>query len=311
MTTPCIPTLQPMYLGKPGAMVNLGQPQTGFGSIGSRGDAVQTLLSGGTVVTKVAKTKRIWNVPLTGLTEDAANIYVAFYAGAMGPGPYVFVDPAWRNKLGHDVSSMGAVKQAISGWSTLNAGTLAWDGTDAAPFPESDIMTWTGAGNTSKIILGTWSGSTPVANTADAPVYLSDVAGAAAAGSMYFRTASSTASVSLTCMGATSGSTLSGTATTATINSTGWTRLTNYAPSASTTMQYVLLQVACNTSSAPVIWMSAADIQYGPTNAATLAPWVLGLGSPRVVLPPTQSGGLPATTTRFPYRDQIFAMAEV
>lgn len=310
MTAPCIPTLLPMYLGKPGAMQNLGVPQTGYGSIGSRAEAVRTLINGGTVVTRLAKTKRAWNLPLLGLTEDAANMLVAFYTGAMGVGPFVFVDPAWRNKLGSDVSSMGATIQAISGWSILNAGALAWDGTDTAPFPQSDIMTLTGAGNTTKVGAGTWSGSTLLPRTADSPVYLLDQP---SAGSIYLRTASSTANISVVANGVTAAGSISlaGSTATATITSGAWTRLTSFLASGNVTAQYIVLQVTCNTNSAPVIWMSAADLQYGPTNAANLGAWVLGLGSPRVVVTPSQSGGLPATTNRFPYRDQAFAMAEV
>lgn len=313
--TVCVPVMQPMYLGKPGAMQNLGLPQAGYNSTGGRGEAVHPLINGGTAVTRVPKTKRLWQIPAATLTEDAVNQLLAFYAGTMGRGPFVLVDPAWRNKLGDDVSTMGAVKQAITGWSTLNAGALAWDGTDTPPLPESDIMTWTGAGNTSKITVGTWSGSSIIPRTAEAPPYLGDMVGEAAAGSVYLRTATGTASLSVTCLGLDgAGGSASGSATTATISSAGWTRLTNFAPAGISGMKYVGLQVACNTSSAPVIWVAAADIQFGPTSLATLQPWVVGLGSPRVILVPSSaasSGAWTATTNRFPYRDQAFALAEV
>lgn len=294
---------QPMYLGKPLAMQILRMADSPYQSIGNRGETIHQLVSGGTVVTRVPNTKRSWVLPFSGMTEDTANLLVAFYAGTMGTGPFIFVDPAWRNKLGADVSSMGAIKSAISGWSALNAGALAWDGTDAAPFPQSDVMTWTGAGNTSKLILGTWSGSAPIPRTGDAPVYLPDQAGA---GSLYVRTATSSASLGLTCMGVTAaGSSLSGAATTATITTT-WQRLTNFAPTASTTMQYLTMQLACNTSSAPVIWIACADIQYGPTNASTLGAWSVGLGSPRVVV----AGGLAGSTPRYPWRNHALQLAE-
>lgn len=309
---PLYGNVQPMYLGLATNMQHLARlPDYGYAISAARSEAIHTLISGGTAITRVPKTKRAWTLPFSGLSEDSANTLLSFYAGSFGVGPFMFVDPAFRNKLGANVSSMGAITQTVTEWGVLNAGTIAWDGTDTAPVPQSDIMTWTGAGNTSKIALGTWSGSAIIPRTADAPPYLSDLPTAAAAGSMYFRTASSTASVSLTCLGITSGgSSLSGAATTATINSTGWTRLTNFAPAASTTMQYVTLQVACNTASAPVIWMSAPDIQFGPTTASQVAAWVLGLGSPRVVVA-AGSGGFGINTQLLPYRSHSLVLAEI
>lgn len=297
-------TIDPaLYLGKPLAMQKFTLPDPGYSYDGGRGESAHVAISGATTVTRVPKTKRTWQLPYSGLTEDTANTLIGFYTGVMGLGPYILVDPAWRNKLSADQSSMGAISQGVSGWSALNAGALAWDGTDIPPFPQSDIMTWTGAGNTSKLILGTWSGSAPIPRTADAPVYLPDQSGA---GSLYVRTATSSASLGLTCMGVTAaGSSLSGAATTVTATTT-WQRLTNYAPTASTTMQYLTMQLACNTSSAPVIWIACADIQYGPTNAATLGAWSVGLGSPRVVI----AGGLPGSTPRYPWRNHALQLAE-
>lgn len=314
MTLPSPPlalgTAQPMWLGKPNAMQQLRMADSPYQSIATRSEATHQLISGGVAVTRIAKTKRSWVLPFSGMTEDTANLLVGFYSGAMGLGPYIFVDPAWRNKLSPNVSSMGAVLQAIDGWApSSGSGTLAWDGTDAAPFVESDVMTWTGAGNGSKIVSGSWSGATIVPRTSEAPVYIPSFS---IGGSIYLRTASSTANMSLQCIAVTAGgSSSSGAATTATINSSGWTRFVNFAPTANTTMQYVVLQVQCNTASAPVIWASCADIQYGPTSVAGMGAWVLGLGSPRVVLPGSQSGGFISTTRLLPYRDQGISLAEV
>lgn len=311
MTAPCHVTMGAMYLGKPGAMVNLGVPQAGYQSIGSRAEAVHKLISGGTAVTRTANYKRIWLLPAAAQTEAAAQYMLAFFAGSMGLGPFVLVDPGWVNKLAPDTSSMGAVIQAITTWTPLNAGALAWDGTDVAAQPQSDIMTWTGAGNTSKIGLGSWSGSTLLPATGTAPPYVSDQG---SSGSVYLRTGSSTASVSVILYGVTSTGSISVTGSTATaaISSAGWTRLTSFLASGNTTAQYEVIQILCNTNSAPVIWASAADIQYGPTNAATLGAWALGLGSPRVVFMPSTGTypGLPAAISHFPYRDMTYTLAE-
>lgn len=319
MTLPSIPlpllgNTQPMYLGVPGSMQRLARlPDYGY-SIGvSRGEATHTLISGGTAITRVPKTKRQWVLPFSGLTEDSANTLLAFYAGAFGLGPFVLVDPAWRNKLDPNVSSGGAVLQAISAWALAVTGTqtLTWDGTDAAQFPQSDVMAWTGAGNTSKFGFGNWSGATLVPRTAEAPVYLSDQPSSFA---IYVRTASSTASVSVRMDGVTaagavslSGSTQSGTAI-----STGWTRLESFLASGNTSAQYMIPTITCNTASAPVIWFCCADVQYGVTQSPnTIQPWVLGLGSPRVVVVPSSGGGFAVPTTLLPYRNHSLALAEI
>lgn len=311
---PQLGNIQPMYLGLPGNFTLqrlMRLPDYGYSISASRAEAVHQLISGGTVVTRVPKTKRIWQLPFSGLTEDSANTLLAFYVGSFGLGPFVLVDPAWRNKFEANTSTFGAVTQTITGWAAQSgAGTLAWDGLDVAAFPQSDIMTWTGAGNGSTIASATWSGSTILPRTADSPVYLIDQS---MAGSIYFRTATSTASVTVTLMGQqVNGTSFSGTAVTSTITNSGWTRITAFNNGGGAQIPYLTLKVVCNTTSAPVIWMSCADIQYGPSSAnGLIAPWVVGLGSPRVVVAPASGGGFSTGTTLLPYRNQSLTLAEI
>lgn len=303
------------YLGKAGAMQKLRMPDSPYQSIATRADQIQVLLSGGTVVTRAPKTKRAWVLPFSGMTQDTANILVAFYGGTMGVGPYIFIDPAWRNVFGMDVSSMGAVISAISGWTSAVTATqtLTYDTTVVAQFVESGVMRWTGAGSASKIGVGTWSPSLLVPDASAAPVYLSDQP---CAGSIYARTASSTASVTLNWNGedAAGNIQLAGSSATATLNSTGWTRLTSYLASGNAAALYALPTITCNTASAPPIQFCCADLQYGPTAAnGLLAAWILGLGSPRIVITPGTSGtaGFTTTSRLLPYRDHGLTFSEV
>lgn len=300
----------PMYLGLPGALQRFSRvADAGYQSVASRGEALHQLISGGTVVTKLPKTKRIWSLPFSGMTEDTANTLLAFYTGTFGPGPFGFVDPAWRNKIDTNASTMGAVTQsASSNWvASAGSGTLGWDGTITPAFPQSDVMTWTGAGNGSQIALGSsWSGATILPRTLDAPLCIADQNNA---GSIYLTTASGSASVTVATLAlSATGTSSSGVPLTGTINSGTWTRFTCLVASA--TLPYLSIKITCNTSSAPVIWASCADIQNGIV-LSTLMPWVVGLGSPRVVVVPTQSSGFTTSSPLYPYRNQALTLAEI
>lgn len=316
MTLPSPPlnlgTAQPMYLGKPGAMNKFRMPDSGYASSGSRGENVQQLASGGIAVTRRPKVKRTWTLPFSGLTPDSANLLTAYYAGTMGLGPYIFVDPAWRNVLGTDVSSMGANLQAVSGWATAitSTQTLAFDSATAAQFVESGVMDWTGATTASKLGVGSWVGGVLIPSVNEAPVYLSDQPSAV---SIYGRTVTSTASVTLQGLGVTAAGSISvtGSSATATLSTAGWTRLTSFVASGTSGALYEIPLITCNTASAPVIQLCCADLQYGVSVAASnLLAWVLGYGSPRVVVVPGSNGAFPAVSRLIPFRDHALTLGE-
>lgn len=297
------------YLGTPGAMQKLRMPDSGYSSNASRAEVVQTLLSGSTVVNRVIDFSRTWGLPFSGMTADVANVFEAFYTGALGPGPFALVDPAWRNVLTDYASSMGAKVTTVTGWalSVTSTQTLAYDTSVATPFVGSGIMRWAGAGSGSKVGVGTqWLASKLQPDATSAPLYLSDQG---QGGALYARTASSTASLTLNVNGEDASGTvqLAGSSSTATVNSSGWTRLASFLASGNASARYTLPTVTCNTSSAPNILLCCADVQYNLNSVADLDPWVLGLGSPRVVI----SAGLPATIQLLPYRNQGLTLSEV
>lgn len=314
---------QPMYLGKPGNMQKLRMPDTPYSSVAGRGEASHTLVSGGQVITRLPKTKRQWALPFSGMTEDTANILVAFYAGSMGMGPFVLVDPAWRNKFGASASSMGAVTissnvgnlSTIAGWSasvtalnTISMGVTAVPG--FAPFVESSYITVATTATNTKVGLGTWTGATLVPRTLDAPVYLFDQPCAA---SIYLRAVTGTPSISwqLNGVNAAGSVQLAGTTQTATLSSGAWTRFTSFLAAGNSNALYAIPTITGGTGGSTAYAMSCADFQYGPTNSTGLGAWVLGLGSPRVNLAPSSGSGFASITRLLPLRDQGIALVEI
>lgn len=295
----------PMYIGQPGEMNQLRMPDSPYQRVSTRGENVQTLASGGIVVTRRPKTKTVWTLPFSGMYADTASILVAYYRGTMGPGPYVFIDPATRNFLGGDVSAMGSIISAISGWATSVTATssLSFDLSALnAPFVGSGVMDWTGATNTNKTGLGSWIGGVLMPDLLSAPVYLS---AQPAYSSIYARTATSTASVSYSIAGvnAAGASQIAGSTQTATLNNTTWTKLTSVLAAGNANALYILPTILCNTSSAPVLQFACADLQYG-VNALSAGAWVVGEGCPRVNLAPLSSGaGFTQVLRLLPYRD--------
>lgn len=208
---------------------------------------------------------------------------------------------------------MGSALQAVSGWSTsVSSSSLVYDGGTVPQFIESGVIDWVGGTTGSKLSIGTWSGALIIPNVNEAPVYLLDQPTAV---SIYAQTGSGSASVTLQGLGVTTGgaSTVTGTSATATLSNAGWTRLTSFVPTGSTVPLYVLPLLTCNTASAPVIRICCLDLQYGVSAAANnLQPWVLGYGSPRVVvLPSTTGGAFPAVSRLIPFRDHTLMLGEV
>lgn len=297
------------YLGTPGAMNRLQMPDAGYSVIASRGEVVQTLLSGGTVVNRVIDTKRQWPVAFSSMSPDAANLLVAFYAGSMGPAPYNLWDPAWRNALSDYASSFGVKVTTVTGWALSITGTqtLTYNTSVAEPNATSGSGLWVGAGNGSKIAVATsFATSTrPLPDPNSAPLYLSDTG---QGGSLYVRTVSSTASLTLNvnAYDAAGNVVTTGSSGTATASSAGWTRLSSFLASGGAGL-YTIPVLTCNTAGAPNILVCCADVQYNMNSIADLEAWVLGLGSPRVVI----SSGLPSNVRILPYRDQAMTFSEI
>lgn len=294
--------LNSYYLGVAGSMQLLRIPDLGVAGPLSRGEVTHALISGGTAVTRRLRARRVYQLGFTGCTPDTAATLVGFYAGDFGDGPFCFVDPAWRNALRDDASTFGARGQAVSGWVLSNPGaeTLTYSSA-VAPFKTSSgVAVWAGAGNGSRLGTGTFNGTVYVPDTSVAPPYLTDRTNPAR---VYVRTASSTASVSVRGLAVAADGTVASTTTTTITATTSWQAYTAVIP-ASVTAAYVVIDVLCNTASAPNIYLSCADVQYGVTAPAG---WVGGIGIPRVVV----AAGLSSSGPFYVTRDHGLTLAEI
>ncbi|HZC50887.1 MAG TPA: hypothetical protein VE441_00105, partial [Mycobacterium sp.] len=130
------------YLGLPGSMVQLPIPRRGFEAPPSMGDAVHTLLSGGSAKVKQLYPKRSFTLPYDVSAAEADTI-LGFYQGLYGTGPYRFVDPTARNMLPLDASALGLRPQADDGWNAA-VGSLATASTGGPAGVLSGVLTWTG-----------------------------------------------------------------------------------------------------------------------------------------------------------------------
>lgn len=293
--------LKKYYLGVPGAMRQLRVPQDAVTVPLARGEVAHNLISGGTAVTHRRDARRSWQLGFPGLTPDNADLLIGFYTGVFGDGPFVFVDPAWRNQLHVAPSTFGAQLQAISAWSaSVSSQPLSFDTTVAAPSVTSGVMRWAGAQNGSQVGLGTWSGSVFVPDAAKAPVYLSPEVTSI---SVAARAVSGTPSFSLRGQAVlTSGAAANTQTATSTLSSSAWTTLTVTVP-ASVTANYVLPSFLCNTNNS-VIQLACASVQYGKSPPD---PWVIGVGNPRVVIEQPLGG---AYTVLYA-RDHALQLAEI
>lgn len=295
--------LRSFYLGAPGNLTKLRIPDAGYTAPLSRGEVTHDLISGGTAVTRRVRARRVYQLGFSGCTADTAATLLGFYVGDYGDGPFCFVDPAWRNQLRDDASTFGARGQAVTGWGLSNPGVESvtyTTGVDPFAVP-SGVAVWAGAGNGSHLGTGAYSGATLVPDVTAACPYLADQPTTV---SVYVRTATSTASLTLRGLAVQADGTVASTTTaTLTANTAGWQRATVTVP-ASLTALYTLADVLCNTASAPSIYLSCAAVQYGVTVPGA---WVGGVGVPRVVV----SAPLANSSTLFVARDHALTLAEI
>lgn len=282
----CNPTtLKTVYLGQPGAMVNLSMPDAGYTAPLGRAGVNHQLAEGGVAVTRRRKTRRLYGISFSGLTPELADPILAFYTGLMGLGPFRLVDPAWRNAMSLDVSTFGQQVGAIVGWDTPSADAQPTFNAAITPFQEaSGVLQW--ATPVNGHYLSEWQNpaGTAVPDASNSVPYLADQPYVI---SLYARTASSTCSVVPAAFGAAANGsglvTVSGAAVTLT---TAWQRLTVPVPVGSSgwsaaATPYIGAALKCNQTSAPTVYVSDAQIEVGPPAAN---PWVAGLGCPKVIV---------------------------
>lgn len=291
----CAPGNRNFYLGNPqGKVVQLLIPDSGFTATLDQGRVDHQLLSGYHFVQRGRKFKRSYGLALSALGVDSADQIMSILYGLLGPGPYFFVDPFWRNVLSSHVSSAGGAGQTSTGF-VPSAGAVAYSGTVTPPTaaPLSGVQVWTGAGNGSTLWVA--ASSAQVLERSALPAYTM----LPVTFSVWAKTATSTASLAIdayfnTATGAYVSSVNLATGLSVT---TGWTRYSGTLATASIPATAYLTGVAvrCLTAAAPAIHIAALGAQFATgsvsgTGASALPPWVLGLSVPRMLL----SGTAPA-----------------
>jgi hypothetical protein len=115
-----------MYLGSPGFMIQIPDPQPGVKMTADRGGSTHTTLQGGQRVDYPGKHPRTFSLSWTDLNDDQYALLEKTYLRQFGPGPFVFIpEPARWNYMSSEQSS-GAETGNVSGV-TPSAGTVVSD----------------------------------------------------------------------------------------------------------------------------------------------------------------------------------------
>jgi hypothetical protein len=104
-----------MYLGPPGNLIQIPDPQPGVKMTADRGGSTHTTLQGGQRVDYPGKYPRTFSLSWTDLSDDQYAILEKMYLRQFGPGPFVFIpEPARWNYLTGEQAS-GAETGNVSG----------------------------------------------------------------------------------------------------------------------------------------------------------------------------------------------------
>jgi hypothetical protein len=293
----------PLYLGNPvGTLGIRTMPYLprGYSAPISRDETVHGLISGGTSTTRRPRSRRSFSYQWQphDFTPETADELVALYTGVHGPGPYVLLPPEQRNFAPQQVGSFGAVGGGPGWVASVGTYTPNLAGIALPTGVLSGVGRWTGAGSGS-LLTGGGALSTidPLLNSVFCP-------NVAAYGYVWAKTASSTATLTLSLYGGTSGAGTSQAASSGIVVGTTWTQITALFAATASPVPYVYPRISCSTASAPTIYL--AGYQFGYSTAAT-DPYVQPLGTPRVVV----ASGLGMDVDVLPYRAHSLALAEV
>lgn len=285
MTAPfCTPQLQTYWLGVPGGKwLSLNLPDSDYSATLDQGRITHALLSGGNAVQRQAKSRRTVTLAWTGQTPDLADQIISAAYGLLGPGPYAFVDPTWRNVQPGHIAACGALAQNSDGFIPSGAGTVAFSTAVAPPTlaPLSGVQAWVvGAVNNT---LGVGQSAAAV-NQSSAPPPLPSTP--MTWGFWLKSLAATTITVTAQCCNAAGVST--GTVVLGTwAVTTSWTRFAIALASASVPALTASVTVTLKSSANTTVDLAAIDTQY-ISAASNLPSWVLGLGVPRMLISGTQ-----------------------
>lgn len=288
----CGPQLKQFYLGPAGNLRLLTMPDAGYKVTLDQGKVDHGLLGGPHAVQHLGKTRRVYELDFSQQTWGQGDLVTSIFAGLLGPGPYYLIDPAFRNLLPAHISGGGQIEATSVGYFVSAGGAVAFAAPAITPPPLAPlcgVQDWTTVQNSFL-----WLNAT-AANITEAgapPVNLSEPFTAAT----WLRCAAGTTNVQLlayfTDINGASLGTVSLVASAAV--TTTWQRFGAPLVPASVPAGAVTYGLALQALSAapPHVYVSAPDIQQasgvvdpagaGP-NATLLAPWVLGLGVPKLL----------------------------
>jgi hypothetical protein len=293
MTSPllCAPQLKQFYLGPAGNLRLLTMPDAGVKITLDQGKVDHSLVGGPHAVQRLGKTRRLYELDFSQRTWDQADLVTSIYAGMLGPGPYYLIDPAFRNLLPAHISGAGQIDATSAGFFVSAGGAVAFTSTVTPPplAPLCGVQDWTTVQNSflwlnasaaniteagappvnpaEPFTAATWLRTAAGATNVQLLAYFTDINGASAG------TVSLVASAALT---------------------TTWQRFGAALAPASVPAGAVTYGLALKALSVapPHVYVSAPDIQQasgavdpagaGPS-ATLLAPWVLGLGVPKML----------------------------
>lgn len=295
MTAPyCLPGNSHFYLGKtPSPMIRLN-PDSAYTNTLSQLRAVHALISGAQAVQHVDKVRRAYQLNFSAMTIDQADPVTSILAGLLGRGPYYLVDPNWRNLYPKHVSAAGIYKASSAGFIATGPSAVAYSAAVAPPAAcaLSGVQLWSGVATGASLYCNASAsqileGSAPPALTGEAIT-----AGA------WMRTVSGTVNVTMSVyFNTAAGAFISAVSVGTAALTTTFTRFAGTLAAASIPATAATFGVVYTWSSgtATGVYLAGLDAQLITasvgTTFASLPPWVLGLGVPRVNISADSPGG--------------------
>lgn len=114
-----------MWLGRPGALVQLRMPARDYDRAPQLQAAVRRTLGGGYTVDRPIRPSRQWHMSWVWLTRADWTHLHALATRQYGPGPFALIDPATGNFLTPQQASGTDVLADEAGWSVTGSETIA------------------------------------------------------------------------------------------------------------------------------------------------------------------------------------------
>lgn len=316
-----------LYIGTVGDMTLLVTPNGGIAMPMTRGGGLTQLIDGGNSAYAFSSVRRTHTYAWDNQNPDDAATVGAFWDGLRGPGPFILLDPAWRNFFTLDTSSFGKrFGVQTSTWSvpsaaTTNKASIA-DNAATPAFGRSGVALLSVLdGGNSFAFEGdlTYSSGSPRAAADVDTVGASGTAipripGLAQCVSVYAKLNSGSVAASATLNAVSSSSTptalgsltVRGTSGPVALSSSLWLPLVAPVTAAAGGTTYISAYLVLNNgtgSGTCSALLSCASHELGTT---TPRGWVQGYGAPRVNV----SGDNPVESVQWPIRSQSLVFAE-